>query len=340
MSERNDAKKLHVKLESMEQVERFYKKTNLQVACFIFIGAFTPQIITFVLLKQTIDSDLLMKVAGAAFLAGAALAGVLWKIASKLLYMARITDESRLQLKARLMHASKLVSIGELVGGVAHEINNPLAIISSQSGVIRDTIDPKYSISCSPADISEELDVIDESIMRVRNITEKLLSFVRKSDARVINCDVRKIMEDVVVGFKEKEFRVSNIQLVREYGDIPDAFIDPDQMRQVFLNLLNNASDAIEESGTVTLKTEYDGEKYITITISDTGKGIYPEDAEKIFNPFYTTKEYGRGTGLGLSVSKDIVESFKGTIKVKSSPGEGSSFIITLPAESRNSDND
>lgn len=340
MSEQNNSKRLHVKLESMEQVEGFYKKTNFQVLCFILAGVFIPQLITIALLMKSMSLKEMTAIVAVSLFCGAALAALLWRVAAKLLAMARVTDESRLQLKARLMHASKLVSIGELVGGVAHEINNPLAIISSQSGVIRDSIDPKYSIACSPANITEELDVIDESIMRVRNITEKLLSFVRKNDSRVTNCDVRKIMEDVVVGFKEKEFRVSNISLVREYGDIPDAYIDPDQMRQVFLNLLNNASDAIEDSGTVTLRTEYDGAGFITITISDTGKGIYPEDAEKIFNPFYTTKEYGRGTGLGLSVSKDIIESFKGTISVKSTPGEGSSFIISLPAESRKTEND
>lgn len=338
-NEQDKTRRLSVRLESMEQVEKFYGRINVLLIVLVISSVFLPPVLVIGLLHKSISSDLFGKAVLITIFVCSVISVSLLLIARRLLIMARITDESRLQLKARLMHAAKLVAIGELVGGVAHEINNPLAIISSQSGVIRDSIDPKYSLACSPADITGELDVIDESIMRVRNITEKLLTFVRKSDSRVTNCDVSKIMEDVVVGFKEKEFRVSNVALVREYGDIPDAYIDPDQMRQVFLNLLNNAGDAIEESGTVTLKTSYDGSKYITISISDSGKGIYPADLKKIFNPFYTTKEYGRGTGLGLSVSKDIIESFKGTIRVESTPGEGSSFIITLPTGEKRIEN-
>ena len=146
-------------------------------------------------------------------------------------------------------------------------------------------------------------------------------------------CDLNRILEDVVGGLKEQEFSVSNIQLIRDYGeDLPELLLDSDQMRQVFLNLINNAQDAMEGPGTITLHTErVDGE--VRITVSDTGKGMTTEQMEKIFFPFYTTKEVGKGTGLGLSVSLSIVEAMGGRIEVQSLPGAGTSFTVVLPIE-------
>ena len=134
-------------------------------------------------------------------------------------------------------------------------------------------------------------------------------------------------------GLKEQEFTVSNIRLVRDYAtDLPEVLLDPDQIRQVFLNLINNAQDAMEGPGTITLKTAR-ADHSVRATVADTGKGMTTEEMEKAFFPFFTTKEVGKGTGLGLSVSLSIVEAMGGRIEVQSLPGAGSSFTVVFPIE-------
>jgi two-component system NtrC family sensor kinase len=141
------------------------------------------------------------------------------------------------------------------------------------------------------------------------------------------------MLEDVVSGLKEQEFSVSNIKLIRDYApDVPDILLDADQVRQVFLNLINNAQDAIEGQGTITLRTEQTNGS-VRVTVADTGKGMSTEETERIFLPFYTTKEVGKGTGLGLSISLSIVEAMGGRIEVQSLPGAGSSFSVVLPVD-------
>jgi two-component system NtrC family sensor kinase len=249
----------------------------------------------------------------------------------RLLKRAQHTAESKKELKSQLFHASKLVAAGELAGGVAHEINNPLAIIAAESGVIRDMLDPSLNMESSPAMIVNELNHIDEAVFRARDITQKLLNFVRKNEPRPIRCNINSIMDDVMGGIKERELEVADIELIRKYDpDMPDILIDPDQIRQVFLNIINNASDAIDKAGAITLETRHNSQ-FVTVTVTDTGKGITPEQAERIFLPFYTTKEVGKGTGLGLSVSLSIVQGMGGRIDVQSLPGSGSSFTVVLP---------
>ena len=254
-----------------------------------------------------------------------------WVMTDRLLKKAERTELSRKELKSQLLHAAKLVSVGELAAGVAHEINNPLAIIASQSGVIRDLLDPQFGLEWTPEDIRKELDQIDAAVYRARDITQKLLKSARRTEPRMARCDVNQLLEDVVSGVIEKEFEVSDIRLVRDYDqDLPKILLDPEQMRQVFLNIINNAGDAIQGGGTVTLTTRHDSES-VRVTITDTGVGMTTEQMEKIFQPFYTTKEVGKGTGLGLSISLSIVQSLGGRIEVQSMPGAGSSFTVVLP---------
>jgi two-component system, NtrC family, sensor kinase len=135
----------------------------------------------------------------------------------------------------------------------------------------------------------------------------------------------------VVSGVKEQEFSVSNITVARDFDpNIPKLMLDPDLMRQVFLNLINNASDAIAEGSAITLKTRLE-DGFVKITVADDGVGMDAEQVQKVFMPFYTTKEVGKGTGLGLSISQNIVEGFGGRIEVESEPGVGSAFTVVLP---------
>jgi len=258
---------------------------------------------------------------------------VVWVITDRLLRRAQASEESRVSLKSQLLHAAKLASLGELAAGVAHEINNPLAIVASESGWIQDVLNPEFGMEFSPDKVQQSLKQIDQAVYRAKNITHKLLNFARKNEPCLSPCNVNGMLDEVVSGIKEQEFSVSNIQLIRDYApDVPDILLDPDQMGQVFLNLINNAQDAIDGSGTITLKTEVVN-RSLRIMISDTGKGMTTEQMEKIFFPFYTTKDVGKGTGLGLSVSLSIVEAMGGRIEVQSLPGAGSSFTVNLPIE-------
>lgn len=261
--------------------------------------------------------------------------GVLWVTSNSLLRKAQATAEKKEDLKFQLLHASKLAAVGELAAGVAHEINNPLAAIAANSGVIRDMIDPQFGLDWSREEMGEELDNIDAMVFRARGIISKLMEFSRKYPQELVPCDVNALLDEVIEGLKEREFLVSDIELIRDYDPrVPDIPLNPDQIRQVFLNLANNAGDAIEGAGTIRLTTRTD-RGFVVITFEDTGTGIPPEEMEKIFLPFHTTKEVGKGTGLGLSISLSIVESMGGNIEVESSPGSGSSFRVILPTGKR-----
>ena len=256
---------------------------------------------------------------------------LIWQIAGRLLLRAQQVARSREELQTQLLHASKLASVGELAGGVAHEINNPLAIISATRGVISDMLDPEFGLDWTPETIKEELATIELAVSRARDITHKLLNFSRKNTPALVPSDVNTVLENTVGGIKEQELQFANIELVRDYQfDIPEIRIDPDQIGQVLLNLVNNASDAAEGGGTITLSTRCDDE-WVYVSVGDTGAGMTSEQLAQIFSPFYTTKPVGKGTGLGLSISLNIVESMGGRIDVQSLPGKGSLFTVVLP---------
>jgi len=256
---------------------------------------------------------------------------VVHRATRRLLRRARHTAEIRWDLQAQLLHAAKMATVGELAAGIAHEINNPLAIVSATSQTLRDSFDPRFRIAWTPEDIRKELDVIDGAVARARLITRKLLDFSRKTQPNWVACDLHRILEEVLGGLKEQEWSLSNIRLIRSFAPQPlYANGDPDQLSQVFLNLVNNAGDAIHGGGEIRVATRPQGGT-IRISISDSGAGIAPDLLDKIFHPFFTTKEPGRGTGLGLSISLNIVESMGGTIEVESVEGEGSTFTVVLP---------
>ncbi|MCL1980723.1 MAG: ATP-binding protein [Proteobacteria bacterium] len=235
------------------------------------------------------------------------------------------------QLQEMLAHASKLASIGELAAGVAHEINNPLAIIMATSGVIRDMLNPEFELDHSPEAIYKELSVIDTAANRAKGITRKLQDMGKSRVPSVVECDVNTLLSEVVTRLKQVEFKPKHIELTNELAaDLPHLFAEPEPLRQVFANILINACDAIADKGTISITTEAK-EGMVLVTIADSGKGIPPENLQRIFNPFFTTKGGGRGTGLGLSIAASIVKYLGGTIKVNSIPGTGSSFSILLP---------
>lgn len=257
---------------------------------------------------------------------------IYWTI-DKLVEDGRKMAEKGQQLQEMLAHASKLASIGELAAGVAHEINNPLAIIMATSGVIRDMLNPEFELDHSPEAINRELTVIDSAANRAKGITRKLQDMGKTRVPYSTTCDINTILEDVVGRLKKVEFKSKNIDIQTHFTpDLPKILAETDPLSQVFTNILINAADAITEKGTITITTEM-SDGMISIAITDTGKGIPPENLQRIFNPFFTTKGGGRGTGLGLSIAASIVKYCGGTIKVTSTLGAGSSFTVLLPVK-------
>jgi len=248
--------------------------------------------------------------------------------AGKLVEFQKETDRTRAQLE----HAAKLASVGELAAGIAHEINNPLAVINEEAGLMKDLLSADFGEPPDTKDLIPYLDSIHESVFRCRDVTRKLLGFVRKTNMDISPHDIHKIIDNVVDGILGKEMEVSNIEIIRKYDNtIPQMDTDVNQLQQVLLNILNNAIDALEDNpGKISIATRIIKKK-IQVIISDTGIGMTREQIEKIFLPFYSTKEVGKGTGLGLSVSYGIIKNMGGKIEAKSTLGRGSSFILTLP---------
>jgi two-component system NtrC family sensor kinase len=250
----------------------------------------------------------------------------------KLVDRARRMAEKGQQLQEMLAHASKLASIGELAAGVAHEINNPLAIIMATSGVIRDMLNPEFELDHSPEAICKELSIIDTAATRAKGITRKLQDMGKSRVPCAVACDVNALVEEVVNRLQKVEFKPKHIDIdLQLNAELPPIMAEPEPLRQVFSNILINAADAISDKGIITISTEIK-KGMALVTIADTGKGIPPQNLQRVFNPFFTTKGGGKGTGLGLSIAASIVKYLGGTIKVNSIPGTGSSFTVMLPS--------
>ena len=243
--------------------------------------------------------------------------------------------EQERHLDQQLIQSQKLAAIGELSSGIAHEINNPLAIIGQETEWIKHLLKENNLEGPGATDeLRDSLQEIVRQVDRCREITHKLLDFARKKDPLIQSADVNKLIEDMA-RLVEKEATQKNIKLIREYRkDLPRVQTDPPLLRQVILNLLNNAAYAIGKDGAITIVTRQSENHAIELLFSDTGCGIPKEQLDKIFDPFFTTKPPGKGTGLGLSISHSIIVKLGGSITVASEPGKGAAFTIRLPAQS------
>ena len=233
----------------------------------------------------------------------------------------------RKALEARLLQSERLATIGKMAARVAHEIRNPLSSISLNVELLEDEIQ-----AFQPASTEESrtlLKAISEEVDRLTQITEEYLQFSRFPKSQFHPGNVNEVLEDLL-DFMEFEFSKKNIA-VESYLDstVPDSWLDRAQMRQALLNIIRNAIESMKENGKLEIRTSSDGDGIIRIEIKDTGEGISPENLEKIFDPFYTTKDVG--TGLGLPMSQQIVSEHQGKIVCKSESGVGTTFTILLP---------
>jgi two-component system NtrC family sensor kinase len=277
-----------------------------------------------------VTSDLRFRIISVAAVVFILSLGVIFIRAGKLVDAYVESERNRLQLA----QAAKLASIGELAAGIAHEINNPLAAISAEAGLVKDLMSPEFADSTRPEELVPYLDSIQELVLRCRDITHKLLRFVRKTEVELKQENLHHLIDEVLNDILGHELEISNVELAKQYDcTAPEILTDGHQFQQVILNMVNNAIDAIgDRPGKIAIETGCTGNN-VSIKISDTGKGMTAEQLEKVFLPFFTTKEVGKGTGLGLSVSYGIIKSLGGEIEVESEPGQRTTFTVTLPVQ-------
>ncbi len=254
---------------------------------------------------------------------------VVLRLAHVLVSRLQTADEKRELAFQQIEHTQKLSSIGRLAAGVAHEINNPLAVINEKAGLMKDLIGISSDFSNKDRFLNL-IGAIAHSVDRCRTITHRLLGFARRMEVQIEVLDVNELLQETL-GFLEKEALHRNIKLNLNYaGDLPRIASDRGQLQQVFLNLLNNGFDAIKDSGTISIATWEKDLDTIGVSIQDNGIGMSPETLKHIFEPFYTTKK-GTGTGLGLSITYGIVKKLGGDISVQSKLGQGTQFVVFLP---------
>ena len=242
---------------------------------------------------------------------------------SVVVVMTDITDAALLQ--AKLAHSEKMATIGRLVSGVAHEVNNPLAAILGFTDLLLEN--PEV-----PGSAREDLQIILQETQRTKDIVQDLLSFARQRPVQRELVQVNSVLRQTIK-LRSYDFSSHGVEVVEEFDEhLPATIGDSQQLQQVFLNIVNNAYDAIQEAGRrgkITLRTKRVGDS-VEVTITDNGTGI--SDPAKIFDPFFTTKPTGKGTGLGLSICYGIVRAHSGEIQCwNNENGEGSTFLVRLP---------
>ncbi len=260
------------------------------------------------------------------------------------------TNKHLRESQAQLVQSAKMASLGNLVAGVAHEINTPIGAANSAADVSSRCIDRIVDV----LDNSETVEAIRENAQfqkalkllkdnsqvsmaageRVARIVQSLKNFARLEEADFQEADLHEGLDSTLT-LLHHELK-NRISVVKEYGEIPLIYCYPNELNQVFINLLGNAIQAIEAQGAIRIETSAD-QTYVSVKISDTGEGIAPENLGRIFDPGFTTKGVGVGTGLGLSISYNIVQKHNGEIEVESEVGKGSTFTVRVPVVDKES---
>ncbi|MHC4184221.1 MAG: sensor histidine kinase, partial [Planctomycetota bacterium] len=273
----------------------------------------------------------------------------------------QVTLENLKTTQSHLVQSEKMASIGQLVAGIAHEINNPVTFISAgvdslntnleevnqvldiyhritpdnaeeklkEIEELKEQIDYKQAIS----EINILIDSVKTGTDRTTEIVKGLRTFSRLDEDVLKVANIHEGLDSTLTLLRNKY--KERIEIEKHYGDIPEIDCYPGQLNQVFMNILSNAIDAIDDKGTIDISTSKSN-RSIRISIKDTGRGISENSKSKIFDPFFTTKEVGKGTGLGLSICHSIIEKHNGSIEIESEVGKGSEFVIIVPVRQSN----
>jgi two-component system NtrC family sensor kinase len=240
-------------------------------------------------------------------------------------------DKQIYEMNAQLTQSDKLAALGKMAAGLAHEINNPLAIIAESAGWLEDLLDEEEvkKLDTYP-DFRNVVDKMEHHVDRARRVIHNMLHFARRMEPRLDRVDVNQVLVQTIE-LLQNHARINNIDITTDLDEsLPIISSDQSQLQQVFLNIINNAVDAIGSDGTVKVQTNMEKE-HIRIQIQDDGPGMPEHVRKKIFDPFFTTKEREKGTGLGLSVTYNIVQQMNGSIDVQSAENKGTTFTIYIP---------
>jgi signal transduction histidine kinase len=258
---------------------------------------------------------------------------VIFSMATYLVKRIYLADKRRLSALHKVEYSNKMAALGRLSAGVAHEINNPLAVINEKAGLIKDLFRYGKKYKDDPK-LIDTIDSITSSVDRCATITKRLLSFAKPEDGNVRTLNLRTVVEEVI-GFMGKEAEYRNIQIEI---DIPDDVLsiqsDRGKLQQILLNLVNNAFAAMDNEGRLEVKARRAENDDVMIAVTDNGIGMSEEERQLVFEPFYSTKTEEGGTGLGLSITYNLVQELGGKIRVESEKGVGTSFMFTLPLNS------
>jgi len=239
-------------------------------------------------------------------------------------------DRKRVKALHHIGYTDKLASIGRLASGIAHEINNPLAIIDQKTGLIQDIF--TFTKEFEPNEQLNQLtkDIL-EAVERCGIVTRRLLDFSRHMDSKVELVDIEKIIRQIFSFIKEDAKRQGITMSFKSRDNVEDFECDRGNLQQIFLNLFNNAFAAMEDGGQLKVEVKLNKDQKVIITISDTGIGISSKDINQIFEPFFSSQDSHWGTGLGLSITYGLIKEMNGNIVVKSELGKGTSFVVILP---------
>jgi two-component system NtrC family sensor kinase len=242
-----------------------------------------------------------------------------------------LADKQRMLLNNRVREVDKMALVGRLAASVAHEVNNPLQVIGDQAGWILELLAEEDPAQLKNYDeYQSSVHKIKQHVTRASTITHRLLGFSRSREFKRVVQDINTLLQDTV-SFLANEAKHHRITLrLNLQENLPAVMTDPSQLQQVFLNIVNNAMDAIGDDGAITIQTRARGER-ILVEFADSGPGLAAEHLQKIFDPFFTTKKADKGTGLGLSISKNIMQRLSGDIQVENGKQGGCLFTVTLP---------
>ncbi len=253
-------------------------------------------------------------------------------LARRMVKKIKESDQQKEMMNEQVIEAGKLASLGELAAGIAHEINNPVAIMVEEAGWMEDLLrDEQEGRLENAEEFVRALNQIKIQGRRCKEITHKLLSFARKTDPTVKNINLNELIEDVVA-LSEQRAKYTGVKInLHLSDDLPTVNVSPSEIQQVMLNLINNALDEMEKTGGVIDITSRVNGSFVVVDVADNGPGIPKANLKRIFDPFYTTKPVGKGTGLGLSICYGIVKKMGGDITVNSAQGVGATFHVHIP---------